>query len=116
KYDRRKRSPSEAGCAFNPSLTTSNAPVKLEPSASFIAGSTKCLVSSGVHFSGTLKAPAVVTKDEQALGRAERKNVFRAHQTTPRVLWSAWTLDEESVKTPETDANPTIFEVSLRCS
>ena len=55
-----------------------------------------------MHFSGTLKAPAVVTKGEQALGRAERKNVFRARQTTPRVLWSAWTLNEESVKTPET--------------
>src|SRR5260370_14185282 len=86
KYDRRKRRPSEAGWAFNPSLTTSKAPVKLEPSASFIAGSTKCLVSSGVHFSGTLKAPALAAKDEQTLQRGERKNVFRAHPTTPRVL------------------------------
>src|SRR5712691_4880926 len=29
---------------------------------------------------------------------------------------SAWTLHEESVKTPETAANSTIYEVSLRCS
>src|SRR5712692_3696149 len=82
----RNSRPSEAGWAFSPFETMSKAPLKFDLLASAIAGSTKCLYSSGVHFKGTLKAFWVSTMNCSEYSRLKRKNTFRAHYHLLRVL------------------------------
>src|SRR5712692_2894304 len=64
----------------------SNAEGKLEFRASCIAGSTKCLYSSGEHFNGTSKPPSATRNDQSHQPSLHRKNSFRALRTNRTVL------------------------------
>src|SRR5713226_6041038 len=64
----------------------SKAPLKFDLLASAMAGSTKCLYSSGVHFKGTLNAFWVSAMNCSEYSRLKRKNTFRAHHCVLRVL------------------------------
>src|SRR5260370_16912220 len=51
-----------------------------------MAGSTKCLYSSGEHFNGTSKPPSATRNDQSHHPSLHRKNSFRALRTNRPVL------------------------------